>query len=138
MSGGLNRKIILLKYLCTLYASLVGVDFAGEKHPVNCPCQKREEKERLDRERMDKRKAEEEEKKLRAEQEEKRLEQQRKVDQQIEMKKKQFYRKMNGSGSSYKTGGSEMSDKSASALRSPSGITSVQYNLSVYNTHTKK
>ena len=91
------------------------MDFAGEKHPVNCPCQKREEKERLDRERIEKRKAEEEAKKLRAEQEERRLEQQKKVDQQIEMKKKQFYRKMNGSGGgSYKTGGSEISARSAS------------------------
>ena len=92
------------------------MDFAGEKHPVNCPCQKREEKERLDRERIERRKAEEEAKKLRAEQEERRLEQQKKVDQQIEMKKKQFYRKMNGSGGgSYKTGGSEISASPASA-----------------------
>jgi hypothetical protein len=64
---------------------------------------------------LERRKAEEE-KKIKAEQEGKQLEQQKKRDQQIEMKKKQFYRKMNGSGTSYKPGGSELSAKSASML----------------------
>ena len=98
------------------------MDFTGEKHPENCPCQKQQEKERLDRERLDRRKAEEEEKKIQAEQEEKRLENQKRMDRQIEMKKRQHYRKMNGSGSgsSYKQGGSEFSGKSASTL-DPSG-----------------
>ena len=35
---------------------LTGVDFAGERHPDNCPCEKRNQKERLDRERMERRK----------------------------------------------------------------------------------
>ena len=39
---------------------LTGVDFGGEKHPDNCPCEKRATKERLDKERMERRKAEEE------------------------------------------------------------------------------
>ena len=114
MSRGLNRKekVTLTLALC-LFA---GVDFADDKHPINCPCEKREERERLDRERLQRRKAEEEEKKLQAEQEEKRLEQQKKRDHQIATKKKQFYKKMNGSGSSYKPGGSEFSVKSASSL----------------------
>ena len=70
----------------------------------------------MDRERLERRKAEEEEKRIQAEQEAKREEQQKKRDQQIEMKKKQFYRKMNGSGSSYKPGGSDLSGKSALSL----------------------
>ena len=32
---------------------LTGVDFLGEKHPVNCPCEKKAEKDRLDRERLE-------------------------------------------------------------------------------------
>ena len=115
MSRNLNRKVKKLP-LAVVLCLFAGVDFAGEKHPINCPCEKREEKERLDRERLQRRKAEEEEKKLQAEQEENRVEQQKKRDQQIEMKKKQFYRKMNGSGSSYKPRGSEFSAKSASSL----------------------
>ena len=83
---------------------LTGKDFFGEKHPTNCPCEKRAEKERLDRERSERRKIEEEER-IRSqnmkEEQEIRIEKQNKLDQQIEMKKKQFYQKMNGSGSSH-------------------------------------
>ena len=59
-------------YLCSspMFFFIAGVDFAGEKHPINCPCEKREEKERLDRERLQRRKTEEDEKKLQVEQEE--------------------------------------------------------------------
>ena len=71
---------------------LTGVDFLGEKHPVNCPCEKRAAKDKLDKERMDRRKIEEEERKV----QERKIEKQKKLDQQIEMKKKQFYKKMNG------------------------------------------
>ena len=81
---------------------LTGVDFRGEKHPVNCPCEKKAAKERLDRERMERRRAEEEERKrLQHLQEiqEKREENQKKMDLQIEMKKKEFYKKMNGTES---------------------------------------
>ena len=76
---------------------LTGVDFLGEKHPVNCPCEKRAEKERLDRERLERRRREEAERKRREEEEERRKEKQRRLDHQLELKKKQFYRKMNGS-----------------------------------------
>ena len=75
---------------------LTGVDFLGEKHPVNCPCEKRAAKDKLDKERMDRRKIEEEERKV----QERKIEKQKKLDQQIEMKKKQFYKKMNGSEAS--------------------------------------
>ena len=79
---------------------LTGVDFLGEKHPVNCPCEKKAEKDRLDRERLERRRREEEELRRRQElqqQEEARREKQRRLDSQLEVKKKQFYRKMNGS-----------------------------------------
>ena len=79
---------------------LTGVDFRGEKHPVNCPCEKRAAKERLDKERLERRRREEEEARRRKEQEERRKEKQKRLDQQLEMKKKQFYRKMNGSEAS--------------------------------------
>lgn len=81
---------------------LTGVDFRGEKHPVNCPCEKKAAKERLDKERMERRKAEEEERKrLKQLQDiqEKREENQKKMDLQIEMKKKEFYKKINGKDS---------------------------------------
>ena len=94
---------------------LTGVDFAGEKHPVNCPCQKQKEKERLDKERQDQRKAEEEEKKALAEQE-RRMEEERKREQQIEMKKKQFYKKMNGSSRSQKTDAPDSLGKSVPSV----------------------
>ena len=55
--------------------------------------------ERLDKERMERRKAEEEEKKRQKEIQELRVVKQKKLDSQIEMKKKQFYKKMNGSES---------------------------------------
>ena len=74
-----------------------GVDFVGEKHPINCPCEKRAAKERLDRERVERRKKEELEKKKQAEEQEKRVEKQKKLNDQIAAKKKQFYKKMNGS-----------------------------------------
>ena len=82
---------------------LTGVDFLGEKHPVNCPCEKRAEKDRLDRERFERRRREEEQARRQEElqqQEEVRKEKQRRLDSQLEMKKKQFYRKMNGSETS--------------------------------------
>ena len=85
---------------------LTGVDFLGEKHPVNCPCEKKAEKDRLDRERLERRRREEEEEEeLRRgreleQQEEARRERQRRLDSQLESKKKQFYRKMNGSEAS--------------------------------------
>ena len=90
---------------------LTGTDFIGEKHPTNCPCEKRAEKERLDRERIERRKIEEEEKLRKKEEQEKRIEKQNKIDHQIEMKKKQFYHKMSGSGSS-QSGKSQNSMKS--------------------------
>ena len=93
---------------------LTGEDFQGEKHPVNCPCEKRAEKDRLDRERLERRKREEEAIRRQEEllkQEEGRKEKQRRLDQQLEMKKKQFYRKMNGSEASarIKSGSAEKS-----------------------------
>ena len=93
---------------------LTGVDFLGEKHPVNCPCEKRAEKDRLDRERFERRRREQEEMRRQEElqqQEEARKERQRRLDQQLEMKKKQFYRKMNGSEASarLKSGSAEKS-----------------------------
>ena len=81
---------------------LTGVDFVGEKHPDNCPCEKRATKERLDKERMERRKAEEERKRQK-EMQELRIEKQKKLDIQINQKKKQFYKKMNGSEASYKS-----------------------------------
>ena len=81
---------------------LTGVDFGGEKHPDNCPCEKRATKERLDKERMERRKAEEERKRQK-EMQEMRIEKQKKLDMQINQKKKQFYKKMNGSESTFKS-----------------------------------
>ena len=57
------------------------------------------DQERLDKERIERRKAEEEEKKKQKQAQEMRVEKQKKLDSQIELKKKQFYKKMNGSES---------------------------------------
>ena len=97
---------------------LTGVDFLGEKHPVNCPCEKKAEKDRLDRERLERRRREEEEEEeLRRrreleQQEEARRERQRRLDSQLESKKKQFYRKMNGSELSAKVKSGSAAEKS--------------------------
>ena len=94
---------------------LTGVDFLGEKHPENCPCERRAEKERLDRERMERRRREEEERRMKEEQEVRRQEKQKRLDQQLEMKKKQFYRKMNGTDASSRSK-SDSAEKSRLAL----------------------
>ena len=97
---------------------LTGVDFLGEKHPVNCPCERKAEKDRLDRERLERRRREEEEEEeLRRrreleQQEEARRERQRRLDSQLESKKKQFYRKMNGSELSAKVKSGSAAEKS--------------------------